>query len=239
MSTSTPASTRTRPAARAVDVRTVRRVGAAVLLPLGPLSVALIRGVLPYRTTDDTAVILADAAANQARMDAVLWLSVIAMLTLIPSALAAGRAAQRRAPVLALVGLCLLVPGYATLFFAVGDSYVRVLSAGGIDAGSAARVLEAHASLAPVGAAAAVFVVGHVLGLIVLGAALWRARAVPAWAAVAIIASQPLHVVFAVVVPHPLFDALAWGLAVIGMAAAAVGVLRTSNDDWDLAPASH
>ncbi|GAB2485090.1 hypothetical protein [Nocardiopsis aegyptia] len=233
------APTRTAPTARAVDVRTVRRVGAAVLLPLGPLSVAVIRGILPYQNADDTAAMLADTAANQARMDAVLWLSVLAMLTLIPSALAAGRAAQRRAPVLALIGLCLLVPGYATLFFAIDDSYARSLAAEGIGTGTAVRVLEAHASLAPVGAAAAVFVLGHVLGLIVLGAALWRARAVPAWAGAAIIASQPLHIVFAVVVPHPLFDALAWGLAVIGMAAAAVGVLRTSNDDWDLAPASH
>jgi hypothetical protein len=233
---STP--TRTAPAARTVDARTVRRVGAAVLLPLGPLSVAVIRGILPYQNADDTAAMLADTAANQARMDAVLWLSVIAMLTLIPSALAAARAAQRRAPVLALIGLCLLVPGYATLFFAIGDSYVRSLAAEGIDTATAVRVLESHASLAQVGVAATVFVVGHVLGMIVLGAALWRARAVPAWAAVAIIASQPLHVFFVVVVPNPLLDGLAWGLAALGMAAVAVGVLRTSDDDWDLVPAA-
>lgn len=232
-------SSRTPPTVRTVDTRTVRRVGAAILLPIGPLSVALIRGLLPYQTTDDTAAMLGSVAADQARTDAVLWISVAAMLTLVPSALAAGRAAQRRSPVLALTGLCLLVPGYTTLFFAAGDAHLRSLTAEGVDAGSAVLAAEAHTALAPVTAAAGVFVVGHVLGMVVLGAALWRARAVPAWAGAAIIASQPLHVVFAVVVPDPLLDSLAWGLAVIGMAAAAVRVLRTSDDDWDLAPAVH
>jgi hypothetical protein len=76
------------------------------------------------------------------------------------------------------------------------------------------------------------------LGLIIIGAALWRSGAVPAWAGVAIIVSQPLHLIFAVFVPNNLFDALAWGLAALGMAVAAVGVIRTSNDAWDCSAAS-
>ena len=38
--------------------------------------------------------------------------------------------------------------------------------------------------------------------MILLGVALLRGRAVPAWAAWALIVSQPLHVVFAVIVPR-------------------------------------
>jgi hypothetical protein len=226
------------PSTRTVDVRTVRRIGAAVLLPIGPLSVAFIRGIMPYQTSGDATETFATAAANQGRLDAVLWVSVLAMLTLVPGALAAGRAAQRRAPVLSLIGLCLLIPGYLTLFFSVDDSLLRALIGSGVEAETATRVLEAQFSLAPVGVAATIFVVGHLLGLIIIGAALWRSGAVPAWAGVAIIVSQPLHLIFAVFVPNNLFDALAWGLAALGMAVAAVGVIRTSNDAWDCSAAS-
>uniref|UniRef100_UPI001C68BA41 hypothetical protein n=1 Tax=Pseudonocardia pini TaxID=2758030 RepID=UPI001C68BA41 len=45
--------------------------------------------------------------------------------------------------------------------------------------------------------------------------------AVPRWAAAALIVSQPLHVVFATVVPNPLLDALAWVLTAVGFVAVA------------------
>jgi AcrR family transcriptional regulator len=58
---------------------------------------------------------------------------------------------------------------------------------------------------------------------------------IPAWAAVAVIASQPPHFVFAVIAPNHALDATSWGLAALGLGAAALRVLRTRNDDWDVA----
>ena len=76
--------------------------------------------------------------------------------------------------------------------------------------------------------AAITFVVGHIIGVILLGVALLRGRVIPAWAAWALIVSQPLHVVFAVVIPSNGLDAAAWALTTVGFAAAANAVARRS-----------
>ena len=75
--------------------------------------------------------------------------------------------------------------------------------------------------------AAIVFVAGHILGGILLGIALWRA--IPRWAALALVVSQPLHLFFAVVVPNHWADAAAWSLTGIGFAAAAFATLRAAT----------
>lgn len=223
------------PAVAAVaDARTVRRVAAAILLPLGPLCVAILRGILPYSTADNDRQMLDHTAAGLGRMDAVIWLGMAAALTLVPSGLAAARLAQRRAPVLALIGVTLLTAGYLSLPFVNNDILVR--AATGLDRPLGVQVLNSANSSGAVVVAGLIFVAGHILGLVVLGIALWRARAVPAWAAVALIVSQPLHALFAVVVPNHLLDACAWALTALGLAVAASRVLRSSNDTWDLGP---
>lgn len=218
------------------DTRTFRRIGAAALMPIGPLAVAVLRGVMPYDTTSDSQTLLSQAAAGLGRMDAVLWLT-LAMTALFPATLAATRLTQRRAPVLSLIAVVLLIPAWAGIFFAAGDPAIRALASGGVDPATGAKLLDALMNQGPVVVATGVFVLGHIAGLILLGAAMWRARAVPVWAAVALIASQPLHFVFAVIVPNHLLDALAWGLAALALGVAAVKMARTSNDDWDVAPA--
>jgi hypothetical protein len=223
------------PTAARFDTRTVRRLTAAVLLPVGPLSVAILRGILPYSTADDIPAQIADTAAGLGREDAVLWLSLLGIVALIPSMLAGARLAQRGAPVLSMISVGLLVPAFTALFFFAGDPTLRAVAGGAVDPAAGAAVLEAQFNLGPVAAAGVIFIAGHIVGLIVLGAALWRAHAVPAWAAVAVIASQPLHFVFAVVAPNPALDAAAWGLAALGLGAAALRVLRTPNGDWDVA----
>lgn len=216
------------------DTRTLRRTAAAIALPLGPVFVAVLRGVLPYYTADTSTQMLDHTAAATGRMDTVLWLGLAAALTLVPSALAAARLAQRRAPILALIGVVLLVAGYLALPIVNNDALVRV--AAEPDRSVGVRLLDSANSLGPVIAAGVIFVVGHIVGLILIGAALWRARAIPAWAAIVLIASQPLHLVFAVIVPNHLLDAGAWSLTALGLLVAALRVLRTSDDDWDLGP---
>ncbi len=78
-----------------------------------------------------------------------------------------------------------------------------------------------------VGIATGIFVVGHVVGTVLLGVAMLRSHCVPAWAAVITIVSQPLHFVAAVVAPNHTLDGAAWGLNAIGFAAAAVAVYRS------------
>jgi hypothetical protein len=78
------------------------------------------------------------------------------------------------------------------------------------------------------------FVLGHVIGTILLGAAMWRSRVVARWAAVAVMVSQPVHIVAAVIIPNHTLDMFGWGLQAAGFAAAGWAILKLRNDDWDL-----
>jgi hypothetical protein len=65
--------------------------------------------------------------------------------------------------------------------------------------------------------------------VVLLGVALLRGRAIPGWAAWTLIVSQPLHLVFAVIIPSNPLDAAAWTLTTIGFAAVAVTLHRESR----------
>jgi hypothetical protein len=79
----------------------------------------------------------------------------------------------------------------------------------------------------------ALFIVGHLLGLLLLGIALWRSGAVPRWAA-ALVGLAPL-VQLLVHDQAGAVSACAYALLLIGMAACAVTLLRTRRGP---APAS-
>ena len=91
---------------------------------------------------------------------------------------------------------------------------------------STGRLLDSIGAIPAMGLAENLFVAGHILGLVLLGVALWRGRAIPAWAALLIAASQVLHFVFAVIVPVHALDGLAWGLTAVGFAVAALTLAR-------------
>jgi len=57
----------------------------------------------------------------------------------------------------------------------------------------------------------------------------------PRFAAIALVVSQPLHLV-AVITDSRWLDLLAWNLTALGMAFLALRLLRTPNDDWELPP---
>jgi hypothetical protein len=87
-------------------------------------------------------------------------------------------------------------------------------------------LLTSIANIRPVGLATGVFVLGHILSLVLLGVALWRGHAIPAWAAVMLACSQLLHLVFAVFAPNHVLDGCSWGLTAVAFAAAAAAILR-------------
>ena len=92
------------------------------------------------------------------------------------------------------------------------------------DRASAVTLVHAVTSDAAYSIPAFLFIVGHVLGLLLLGIALWRSRAVPRWAAALIglasIVQVPVH-------DSGVGSAVAYGLLLIGMAACAVTLVRT------------
>jgi hypothetical protein len=216
--------------AEAGDRRSPARLLAALVIPIGPAAVAVLRYVLPYNTTDDNATVVEKVLAAPGRQSLVLWLGFVAILTLVPGAIWVGRLTSARAPRLTMVALSLLVPGYLALaWLAATDLLVWMGADAGLDAGTLTRLLGAVHPTSDI--AGALFVAGHVLGTVLLGLAMWVSGAVPRWAAVLTIVSQPLHFVAAVVLAsHPL-DLAAWGMQAVGFAAAAyffVGFQTTS-----------
>ena len=205
------------------------RLALAVIVPIGPLAIAILRGILPYKTTDSNTTLAAQVASHQGTESIVVWLTFIAMLTLIPGVITVGLMARRGAHWLGTAGLVLAFAAFMSLFWsAVAGSDNEALAAAriGISPALTGRLLDSMGAVTAIGLASDLFVVGHILGLVLIGIALWRGRILPSWAAVAIAASQVLHFIFAVIVPVHALDGLAWGLTAVGFAVAALTFVR-------------
>jgi hypothetical protein len=197
----------------------------AVLMPLGPLCVAALRGALPTFSSDKGADVAAAVANAPARQSAVVWLGYVALLTLVPGVVAAAGLTWAAAPRLTGWAVALLVPAYLSLGGLVGQD---ALLWSGHDAGLGLQSVTAlydhtHPALL---VATVVFVVGHVVGTVLLGLALLRSGRVPALFGWMLAVSQPLHFVAFVVLGVQPLDVFAWVLTALGMGAAAVALLR-------------
>jgi hypothetical protein len=190
------------------------------LAATGPLAVAVLRGVLPYDTDDDALTAAAKVAADPGAQSAVLWCAYLALLTLPLGVLIVARVAVRARPVLGAVAGAVAWLGFASLpITAAVDQVPLAAPTAGLDPAGTAALVDAVAAHPTQSLALAVFVAGHIVGTVLLGVAIWSV--VPRWAAVALVVSQPLHLLFAVaVVNHPL-DAVSWALTAVGFAAAA------------------
>lgn len=213
------------------DLRHASRVLAAIILPIGPAAVALLRFYLPYKTTDSSTEIVHRIAAHEGRGSLVVWLGLVATLTLVPAVIWAGKLTARTAPRLTAAAMLLLVPAYLSLPFLVSSDASALF---GVKHHLSTQVTaDMYTGTHPIMlVTGAVFVLGHVVGTILLGVALLRSGVIPPWAAWATIVAQPLHFVAAVIVgSHPL-DLVAWGLNAVGFAMVSVTILRMSDDSW-------
>jgi hypothetical protein len=206
----------------------------AVLMPVGPLMIGIVRGILPYNTTDSNTVMAAKIAAHQGAESAVIWLTFAALLTLIPGVIALGLLARRHAPRLGSIGLVVAFAAFMCLFWSSVSGSDNV-ALGALHLGDSPATVGALntsiGSIAPIGLAANIFVLGHILGLILLAVALWRGRVIPGWAAVLLGGSQILHFVFAVIVPIHALDGLAWLLTATAFGVAARALLREGEPE--------
>lgn len=203
---------------------------AAALLPIGPAAIAVLRLVIPYDTTDSAAIAVQKVAADQDAMSLAVWLGFVGMLTMVPAVLWVAGLTREAAPRTTTAAVLLLVPAYLSLGVLLSSDAVLLF---GVQEGLPDPVLAQlfdGASVHPsITVAGLLFIVGHVFGTVLLGVAMWNSGAVPRWAAVATLVSQPLHFVAAVVLAsHPL-DLVAWGLNAVGFAAAAVALVRQSS----------
>lgn len=220
----------------APDVRRTWQWLLALTAPIAAATVGWLRFVLPYDTLDTPDQAFSRLVADPTFTTAQVWFGVLTPLA-ISGVVAVLWLTRRRVPVLATIAGALSVLGYLAL--AGADSVTPVLvdlvAHGQLDATTARPIAAALEAMPQPTAGVAIFVLGHLLGTILLGIALWRSRAVPAWVGIVLAVSQPVHLLSAMTGNHPL-DLAAWGATALCMGLAGVAVLRLSPDEFDLPP---
>lgn len=173
-----------------MDVRTVSRwFGAASLVVAG---VALTVGTfLEAQGDDDSArVALEKVAAHQGDQRALIVVDIVAAL-MLPAMLYLMRLTRRAAPRLAVAGGVLAFTGWLAGLLGIGSlDLVSYHAARSPDRAGAVQLLTAVRDDATFTVLLIVFLVAHVVGMLLLGAALWRSRVAPRWAA-ALVAVTP------------------------------------------------
>ena len=220
------------------DLRRVWRIIFGVLAPLAPVSVALLRFLLPYNTTDDPQTIAAQTLAAPEFSSTVLWLGILPAVALVPGLLTVAWISRRGVPVLTTVAFIVAYLGFS-LLAGGGFPADAVALAGtriGLDSDSLTGLLLAGAENPAAAVGGILYVVFHIVGAVLLGAALVRSRALPRWIGWTLIVSQPLHFIAAVILSSHALDLVAWGMTAVAFGAAGVRLIRTPDAQFDLAP---
>lgn len=225
------------PASSEHDARPTWQVLLLVTAPVAAVWVALGRFLLPYHTLDDARTVFDKLLAAQGFLSFTEWAGLVASTCIVSGVVAVLWVSRRRAPVLTTFAAALAVPGYTALVASgsPGDALVALAAQGRIGT-ETAYLLGASAEALPQAAAmGVVFVVGHLFGTVLLGLALWRSRALPAWVGLLLAVSQPVHL-YAAMTGNNTVDLVAWGTTAGCFLAAGVVAFRLPRVEFDLPP---
>jgi hypothetical protein len=192
----------------------MRKAWMIALAAVGPLAVAVLRLLLPYYAASDSEEAAADVAAHPGAESLVLWLGLIASVTLIPGLYAI----RDRLPAgrLRTAGFTLAVVGYLCLPWLLAvDLLLWVGTDRHLPVGTIADLVDDVHPAALV--ATALFVPTHIIGIVLIGVLALRGNLVPGLVAWVLIVSQPLHLV-SIILGLPALDLLGWSATALGMA---------------------
>ena len=223
------------PAADRSPAPSVPRVAAAQRLLRVVLAVAIVGGPLAFvvggvlaPSIHDTASssIAANAAANPTANALHVAAFVLASYLLPLGAIGLARLAWRRTPWLATIGGLLAVVGWLPFSALAALDDLTVAMADLPNGASYAPLLDRFSTDPVMGSYLLVYVIGHLVAYVLLGAALLKGRVIPRWAAWSIIASSPLTIAAFVLPGSPrATGAIALGLLVLGSLPAARAAL--------------
>jgi hypothetical protein len=156
-----------------------------------------------------------------------IFAALVGCLLLVPAVLGAMNLVRYRAARLGLIGGVLMIAGYICYFGLCFQSYATIAMAqhGGASADHLA-VLKLTQNQAFYVLPALTFVLGNVVGTVILGVALMRAHVIPRWAGICIVVWPVLH-----------FIGGSWGevagavLEAIGLAVVGLRVLHVSRTE--------
>jgi Domain of unknown function (DUF4386) len=217
------------------DGRNFARTFTGLALIVGPLLLLIAQIVSPDidhgDSTADKVKELADVASNKGRFLTGGILFIFAGLITAGGAIGLIHFLRGRRVTLGQVGAALVAMGAAlsTGFYLLGVMEYEMVNHSYLNKVQMAALL--HATATPNSGAPyfLLFIIGVVIGLILLGIACWRKGVVPVWASVLIIAAGVLSFFGDSYVVSILgFAVLTAGLGTLGMT-----VLQSSDESWD------
>lgn len=171
--------------------------------------------------------------AHRGLMETLKWLDAVFVVLLIPATMGVIWVARRGAPRLSTVGALIALSGFFTGIALLPSGNLGLVTVQhDLDPTSMAALQDAMEHDPLLGIASGMFIAGIVFGLGLLGGALRRSRAVPAWAAFAVMIGGATHPF----IPGTVGQGIGLLVLAVGFAGVSVALMRMTNDDFDLAP---
>jgi hypothetical protein len=230
MATTAPAPS----AAPARDRRAFWRVLLAVLVPLPWLAKGVYYYLVPVEGDASFTSSVTAFEAHDGVLEALKWLDAVFVVTLLPATFAIAWVARRGAPRLTAAGAVIALTGFLVGLTLLGgpETPALVTAQHDLDPGSMAELDHALTHEPLLGTASLLFIMGVVLGLGLLGGALRRSRAVPSWAAFAVMIGGATHPF----IPDHVGQGIGLWVAAAGCFAVSAALLRMPDDEFDLPP---
>jgi hypothetical protein len=169
-------------------------------------------------------------------LESMKWLDAVFVVTLIPATVAAAWVARRGAPRLTTAAAFIALSGFLAGFGLLGgvETPAMVTLQHDLDPTTMSALEDAMTSEPLLGIASLLFILGVVVGLGLIGGALRRSRAVPAWAAFAVLLGGATHPF----IPTSAGQGIGLLVGAAGFSGVSAALLRMTNDEFDLPPLS-
>lgn len=216
------------------DRRGFWRVLLAVVAPLPFVAKGVFYLISPVAgdvSFDDAVAAFED---HRGLLETMKWLDAVFVVTLIPATIAAAWVARRGAPRLTTAGAVIALSGFFTGIALLGgvETPPLVTVQHHLDPSTMSRFQDAMEGEPLLGIASLLFILGIVIGLGLLGGALRRSRAVPAWSAFAVMIGGATHPF----IPTSVGQGIGLLVAATGFAVVSLALLRMTDDEFDLPP---
>lgn len=216
------------------DTRTFWRVVLAVVAPLPMLAKGVFYLLVPADGDADFRRTVDAFTAHHGLLQPLKFLDATFVVGLIPATVAVIWVTRRITPRLTTVGAAITMVGFFAGIALLGGIFTPALVTAqhGLDPATIAPLDDAVANEPIIQISGLLFILGIVVGLAILGVALWRSRVVPAWMGIALLVGGATHPF----IPNHAGQGIGLLVAAVGFAGATVALLRTRNDDFDLPP---
>jgi hypothetical protein len=211
------------------DLGRFRRIATGVaMIVTAPVVLASV-AIKPADDGGNASDVLANLSSHASAMEASLALGLVAIALLIPATLGLLRIAQRRSPVLALVGASLTLLGWVAFMGQQVLGEVALVMATSPDRATMASLYDQIGNSNLLTVVQVGFIVGHVVGIAILGIAVARSQVAPMWIGIVLVVSGPLHFLAHGLNLRPL-DLGAFALLVVGYAAGGGVLIRMKGE---------